>query len=200
MGASPDSPASSGPGPRQRGNRSRIALIGSALIACASLGGCAYDTVGMLASHVTSAEGAWVVDVYSAGAYLHTRADDPGLQIGLGRRSYVFDKRSERELEPGWHYFTAPLPERDAYAQDSRMVGLETTFARNDISVTLGLRARTVMARVKANDSHLYRLLYAPDEPAKTKLEVFEVTGGELACLLCQWSDGRSSRPERRLP
>lgn len=165
------------------------------LLAAGLLGGCAFDTVGLLASRVTSAEGAWVVDVYSAGAYLHTRADDPGLQLGAGRRSYVFDKRDESELTPGWHYFTAPLPDRPSYARDSRSYGLETTFASNDIGFTLGLRATTVMARVAADDSQFFQLTYLPAHPALTKLEIFE-SEGELACISCTWSDERSSQAE----
>jgi hypothetical protein len=159
------------------------------LLAAALLGGCAIDNVGLLASRVTSAEGAWVVDVYSAGAYLHTRADDPGLQLGAGRRSYVFDKRDEHELTPGWHYFAAPLPDRPSYARDSRSYGLDTTFASNDVSLTLGLRATTVMARVAADDSQFFYLTYLPEQPALTKLEIFG-SGGELACLLCQMPNG----------
>ena len=167
------------------------------VLAAALLGGCAFNNVGLLASRVTSAEGAWVVDVYSAGAYLHTRADDPGLQLGAGRRSYVFDKRDENELTPGWHYFTAPLPDRPSYARDSRSYGIDTTFARNDMSVTLGLRATTVMARVDADDSQFFYLTYMPEQPALTRLEIFE-SGGELACASCQWLDGWSS--QRELP
>jgi hypothetical protein len=165
------------------------------VLAAALLGGCAFDNVGLLASRVTSAEGAWVVDVYSAGAYLHTRADDPGLQLGAGRRSYVFDKRDENELMPGWHYFTAPLPDRRSYARDSRSYGLDTTFASDDLSLTLGLRATTVMARVAADDSQFFHLTYLPEQPALTKLEIFE-NEGELACLSCRWLDGSSSQPE----
>lgn len=161
--------------------------------AALSLCGCAYDNVGLLASRVTGADGAWVVDVYSAGAYLHPRADDPGLQFGVGRRSYVFDKQGEQEFKPGWHYFIAPLPERDSYARDSRTLGLDTTFARNDISVTLGLRATTVIARVGAEDSRLYRLRYAPRRPVDTKLEILQVSGGDIACLSCQWPANRVS-------
>lgn len=169
-------------------------------MAAALLGGCAFDNVGLLASRVTSAEGAWVVDVYSAGAYLHTRADDPGLQLGVGRRSYVFDKQDERELTPGWHYFTAPLPDRASYARDSRTLGMDTTFARNDMSVTVGLRATTVMAHLDAADSQFYRLTYRPEHPALTMLEIFKVTGGELACASCQWPSGSSSQPESPSP
>jgi hypothetical protein len=168
------------------------------VLVAALLGGCAFDNVGLLASRVTSAEGAWVVDVYSAGAYLHTRADDPGLQLGAGRRSYVFDKRDEHELTPGWHYFTAPLPDRLSYARDSRSYGLDTTFASNDIGVTLGLRATTVMARVAADDSQFFHLTYLPEQPALTKLEIFE-SGEDLACISCQWRNGWSSQPVQQL-
>jgi hypothetical protein len=175
--------------PVLRGRRLRSVLIACALLA---LSGCAVDNVGLLASRVTSAEGAWVVDVYSAGAYLHTRADDPGLQLGASRRSYVFDKRDEHELTPGWHYFTAPLPDRPSYARDSRSYGLDTTFARNDMSFTLGLRATTVMARVAADDSQFWRLTYAPAHPAMTKLEIQESVGG-TACPSCGLPTARAS-------
>jgi hypothetical protein len=185
MGEALHSCALSDPPTLRRYGRLRCGLAASLLL---SLSGCAFDNVGFLASRVTSAEGAWVVDVYSAGAYLHTRADDPGLQFGIGRRSYVFDKRDEKELTPGWHYFTASLPQRQSYARDSRTLGLDTTFARNDMSVTLGLRATTVMARVDVADSQFYRLTYLPAQPAQTRLEIMQESGGDVACLSCGWS------------
>jgi len=171
---------SSLPTPRPSG-RLRCSLLAWVLL---SLGGCAVDNIGLLASRV--------VDVYSAGAYLHTRADDPGLQFGIGRRSYVFDKRDEKELTPGWHYFTAPLPQRQSYARDSRTLGLDTTFARNDVSVTLGLRATTVMARVDAEDSQFYRLTYLPEQPAQTRLEIMQESGRDVACLSCGGPENRA--------
>jgi hypothetical protein len=190
------------PSPQSRNGGDAVGLIclrqgWGLVLAAALLVGCAFDNVGLLASRVTSAEGAWVVDVYSAGAYLHTRADDPGLQVGAGRRSYVFDKRDEDELTPGWHYFTAPLPDRPSYARDSRSYGLDTTFARNDLSVTLGLRATTVMAQIDANKSHFFHLTYLPGQPALTKLEVFE-REGDLACRSCQWPSDSPSQQEWR--
>lgn len=159
-------------------------LIASLLLF--GLSGCAYDTVGLLASRVTSAEGAWVVDVYSLGAYLHPRGDDPGLQLGASRRSYVFDKREPDELEPGWHYFAITLPERPAYATDTRSLGIEGSFARNDLSLTLGLRGQTMLARIDAEESRFYRLSYTPARPAETSLQVFELPGGEFACVSCR--------------
>lgn len=161
--------------------------LAAALLAL-PLSACAYDTVGTLASRVTSAEGAWVVDVYSLGAYLHPRADDPGLQVGIGRRSYVFDKRAADDLTPGWHYFIASLPERAAIARDTRSLGIETSFARNDIGATLGLYGQTMIAQAGADESRFYRLSYTPARPAETSLQIFTdiVTGGETACATCR--------------
>lgn len=173
-----------------RGRRLRFGLIACALLAAS---GCAFDNVGFLASRVTSAEGAWVVDIFTAGAYLHTRADDPGLQLGVGRRSYVFDKRDGNELTAGWYYFTAPLPDRPSYARDSRSYGLDTTLASDDVGFTLGLRATTVIARVAADDSRFWRLTYAPEHPAITKLEIVQESGGDVACLSCGLPMARAS-------
>jgi hypothetical protein len=161
----------------------RFVRVAAALIAIAALvGGCAIDNAGFLASHVTSAEGAWVVDVYSLGAYLHTRADDPGLQFGAGRRSYVFEKTENNKLTPGWHYFVADLLDARAYAIDTRVIGVDTAFSRNDAGITIGLHGTTTIAQVNEAESLCYRLTYRPEQPERTQLQISEDPTGDAPC------------------
>ena len=140
-------------------------LLGASLVTSA----CALDQMGAIASSVHRADGAWVVDVYSLGGYVRSRADDPGLQLGFGRRSYVFDLRDDQELVTGWHFFSVDLLDRQAVATDSWTVGLEMGLARDDLSANAGLIATTRMARLDASDSVAYALSYRPSQPQATR-------------------------------
>src|ERR1700756_4407346 len=86
---------------------------------------CSVDSYGLVAANVSAADGAVIVDVYSIGANLRTRADDPGISLGAAKRSYVFPAAAGGNLAPGWHYLWASLPERNSVAQDTQSVGLD---------------------------------------------------------------------------
>jgi hypothetical protein len=88
------------------------------------LAGCAIDTLGTLGSRVTHAESAVVVDLYTLGAHLRTRADDRGLTIGLARRSYVFTAERAGDLPSGWHLLRTRLPPVPPIAQHAASLGV----------------------------------------------------------------------------
>lgn len=88
------------------------------------LPGCAIDTLGMLASRVTQAESAVVVDLYTRGAHLRTRADDRGLTMGIVRRSYVFTAESAGALAASRDLLHAPLQPAGAMAQHVASLGV----------------------------------------------------------------------------
>jgi hypothetical protein len=136
------------------------------------LPGCAIDTLGTLGSRVTHAESAVVVDLYTVGAHLRTRADDRGLTIGLARRSYVFAVEDAGNVSPGWHLVWAPLPASAAVAQHVASLGLEARAGPVDYGLTLGLRAATVIARVPRGTDMALALVYTPAHPELTRLQV----------------------------
>jgi hypothetical protein len=136
------------------------------------LAGCAIDTLGTLGSRVTHAESAVVVDLYTLGAHLRTRADDRGLTIGLARRSYVFTAESAGVLAPGWHLLRVPLPPAAAVAQHVASLGLEARAGPVDYGLMLGLRVATVLARAPAGTDVTLALDYTPANPELTRLQV----------------------------
>jgi hypothetical protein len=93
-----------------------VRAVAAAAISGLLVGG-AIDTLGPLGSRVTHTESAIVVDLYTLGAHLRTRADDRGLTIGIARRSYDFTAEGAGVLAPGWHLLRAPLPPAAGLAQ-----------------------------------------------------------------------------------
>ena len=136
------------------------------------LGGCAINTMGTLASRVTPADAAVVIDLYTLGAHLHTRAEDRGLTIGLARRSYVFAVQDAGNISPGWHLVWAPLPSAAAVAQHVASLGFEARAGPVDYGLTLGLRVATVIARVPRGTDIALTLDYTPAHPERTRLQL----------------------------
>jgi len=136
------------------------------------LGGCAVDTVGILASRVTPADSAVVIDLYTVGAHLRTRPGDRGLTMGLARRSYVFAAEDAGNFSPGWHLVWAPMPPVVAVAQHVASLGLEARAGPVDYGLTLGLRVATVIAQVPRGADMALALDYTPSHPERTRLRV----------------------------
>lgn len=141
------------------------------------LTGCAFDNVGLLAAKVTPGDGAYVVDVYSIGAYLRTRPDDPGLLLGASRRSYVFSTTDETPPEPGWHYFFVPIPQKGTWTLDSRSFGVDVRAAVHDAGISLGYQETTILAEVPDSQSTAFVLSYSPDNPAAARLRLCDGEG-----------------------
>jgi len=143
---------------------------------CVTITGCAVGNVGSLAAHVTQADGARVVDLYTVGLYLRTAPDDQGLQLGFGKRTYVFPDHSctpsTYSLEPGWHYFVVPLPDTSAVAIDSRHLGVDLQLGPAEFGITIGLQNTVLMAYIPSDRSLTMQLSYFSGQPAQTYLRI----------------------------
>jgi hypothetical protein len=143
---------------------------GLALLLLPVLSGCAVNGSGTVAAHATTADESVVVDLYALGAQLRTRGDDPGLGIGLARRSYVFAAGGAPELTPGWHYVHVPLPERSALAIYHAQLGLDIYREPDRIGATLGLRSGMRIAPISADQTAVIELDYEPGAPERTRV------------------------------
>lgn len=121
------------------------------LLATVALSGCAIGNVGTLAAKVERTGNVSTVDMYSAGLHLRTRPDDSGAHLGYSHRRYVFF--SDGTLEPGWYIFKAPLPDREAVAQDLMTVGIELSTVAPTAGITLGYSHNRLHARVPVDES-----------------------------------------------
>ena len=113
-----------------------------------------------------------MIDLYTLGAHLRTRAEDRGLTIGLARRSYVFAAEDAGNVSPGWHFVRAPLPRVAAVAQHVVSLGFEARAGPVDYGLTLGLRVATVIARVPRGTDIALTLDYTPAHPERTRLKI----------------------------
>ncbi|MFQ3234972.1 MAG: hypothetical protein ACI9C4_000525 [Paraglaciecola sp.] len=149
------------------------------LMAIVLLNGCAIGNVGTLASKVERSGNVSTVDMYSIGLHLRTRSDDSGAHLGYSHRQYVFD--SESTLQQGWYFFKAPLPEREAVAQDLMTIGVELSIVAPVAGITLGychnkLHTRTpvdgsVYVQFDRINTRVVNVQYCKeDEPCKIKL------------------------------
>ena len=136
------------------------------------LHGCAINSVGTLAARVTHAHAAVVVDLYTLGAHLRTRAEDRGLTIGLGRRSYVFAAEGADKISAGWHLLCAPMPPIAALAQHVASLGLEARAGPAHYGVALVLRGGTVIAQIPRGTDIVLALDYTPADPGRTQLRL----------------------------
>ena len=126
----------------------RVILV---LLAAAVLNACAIGNVGTLAAKVEQTGKVTTVDMYSVGLHLRTRFDDLGTHLGYSHRRYVYV--SESTLEPGWYIFKAPLPDREAVAQDLMTVGIELSTVAPVAGVTFGFSHNKLHARVPIDES-----------------------------------------------
>ena len=148
----------------------RLSLLAFSACAMQILSGCSVDNYGAVVAKVTAAEGSYVIDAFTMGASLRTRADDPGLSLGFDRRSYVYAAEPGDAPEPGWYYFAVPLPASAALVLHSENYGVELRGRTNDAGLTIGYRATTVMAQVPAGESTFRLISYAPGSPEHTRV------------------------------
>jgi hypothetical protein len=152
--------------------RLRLFRAAAAAVVSGLLGGCAINATGALVSRVTPADSAVVIDLYTLGAHVRTRAEDPGLTIGLARRSYVYAAEDAGKISPGWHLLRAPLPAAAAVAQHVASLGLEARVGPIDYGLSLGLRVATLIAPVPRGTDMALALDYTPAHPERTRLRV----------------------------
>ena len=147
-----------------------LSLLAFSVCAAQILSGCSVNNYGAIAAKVTAAEGSYVIDAFTIGASLRTRAHDPGVSIGFDRRSYVYAAAAGAAPEPGWHYFAVPLPASVPLVLHSENYGVEVRNRTSDTGVTIGYRATTVMAQVPFGESTFRLISYAPDDPERTRV------------------------------
>lgn len=149
------------------------------LMATVALSGCAIGNVGTLATKVERNGNVSTIDMYSIGLHLRTRSDDSGAHLGYSHRKYVFDSKST--LEQGWYFFKAPLPDREAVAQDLITVGIELSIVEPVTGIMFGyshnkLHTRTpidrsVYVQFDRNNTRVVKIQYCKeDEPCEIKL------------------------------
>lgn len=142
-------------------------------------GACAVDGLGTTAALSTLADGAVVIDVYAVGAHVRTRSDDLGFGLGVGRRTYIFAASKAEELKPGWSFFWAPLPRREAVALYRSQLGLDIYREADRVGLTLGLRSGAAIAWVPSGQTAIIELDYEPAAPTQTRLRT---CWGESEC------------------
>lgn len=123
-----------------------------------------------MAAEVTQSSDAVVVDSYSVGSWLRTRADDPGLSIGWTRRSYVYSRVAVPNAAPGWHYFAIPLADLPAVVVDARTTGIELRPANREVRLALGYAATTILAQIPNDESVVLAASYQPAHPELTHI------------------------------
>ena len=147
-------------------------IAGATLISF--LGGCAFNSIGLVAARQTDVPGAKVVDIYSLGVHLRTWNHDPGLSFGVNKRSYVFPSLSEDTVKTVWYYGAVRWPKVEPVFTHSRNFGLELNGGMPEIGLTLGYRNRAMLTHIGNNTSIAMQLSYRPGEPEKTKFTFFK--------------------------
>jgi hypothetical protein len=132
---------------RQRANR--LAVASRTVAACLLLSGCSVDGTGFVAGRVTQGDGGYAVQVYSLGAEVSTRGGMPGLTLGYQSTVYVFPDAPDQPAA-GWYVGRVPLATSLAVSTHQEATGLALDLGE-DLALTLGYRARTVMARLPAD-------------------------------------------------
>ncbi len=120
-------------------------------VATVTLSACAIGNVGTLVAKVERTGNVSTIDMYSVGLHLRTRPDDSGAHLGYSHRKYVFDSGSTLEL--GWYFFNAPLPNREAIAQDLMTVGIELSTVAPVAGITLGYSHNKLYTRTQVDES-----------------------------------------------
>lgn len=131
---------------------------------------CSLNGTGTLAAKVTRADGAAIADIYSLGTQLRTVNADSGLTVGYQRRSYVFELKDAEALKPGWYFGHIPLPRNAFVAMDARSYGFELRTPAHEVSLSLGVRATTLLGLIERERDGALWISYTPDDPAATRL------------------------------
>jgi len=150
--------------------RTSITAIAVLLISALTTAGCAVGGVGFMAAKVTSARGAWVVDLHTFGVHVRpTIADDLGFSLGLSRRSYVFATQEVSPLESGWHLLYLPgIPFDRAIVRDTETAGVDVRMAPREAGATLGVLRVTASRPQLVAETSFRSILYMPQYPGLT--------------------------------
>lgn len=144
-----------------------------------ALAGCAPGSAGLVSGEVLKTDGARVIVVRGYGVELRGAPTDAGLTLGYARRTYVYPETAPDLPDPGRYYFWVPQPATAPVAWDGKAIGLDLRAAGSTLGMTLGFRGISVLARIPAGETVVYRLRLIPDDPASTRLRYCE---GENTC------------------
>lgn len=134
-----------------------------------ALMGCSVGGYGLVMARVTHGRGAWVMDVYAAGAQIRPAPDDLGISVGVGRRSYVVANQLATPPGSGWHAVITPRVRGDEVAvRAARTLGLELRLAPPEPGISIGAHGHTA-SRGPSADSDVFReIRYDPTAPELT--------------------------------
>lgn len=157
---------------RTRGGGAMIRM--STRLACGMLPGvallcaCSFNNYGVVAAHVTTGDGAQVVDIHRIGLGLRTYSADSGLSLGYAKESYGYAAGQKAPIPEGWYLFRIPFDLRDPLFMHLVAIGAELRWPGFETGLSLGGIATTLMANVPADQSVRYTASFEPARPAKT--------------------------------
>ena len=148
---------------RARLGRRLLFLAVSSLL----LAGCALGNWGFVVAEVTPAKGGWVLDVYGVGALIRAEMDDdPGLGLGLSRRSYLFASDEVPAPRTGWYLFgVSGVPYEQAALRQATVLGVNVRSGSPVPAVTMGFEQLTITQPLSATGDAFRALRYVPAEP-----------------------------------
>ena len=121
----------------------------------------------MVLAEVTPATRGWVVDVYGVGALLRPAADDdPGLGVGVSRRSYVFASDEVPVPRSGWHLFgVTGVPYDQAVLRQATVVGVNVRSGWPLTGITVGFEQLTITQPADVTGDAFRAVTYVPALP-----------------------------------
>lgn len=155
-------------------------LVALCCVLPAALGGCGINGSGTTIIETIPARGATVIRAKSYGLHLNTGADDAGVSLGLAETLAVYSASrvpAARQAD-GWFRLRSPWPDTEPVVVRRRVLGVELGLNRSKVGVTIGASERTLLARVAPSRSMTRRVLFVPETPELTELEICEEESG----------------------
>lgn len=146
----------------------QISLIFVLLISA----GCSVNDFGVVKTDLVEADGAILYVRAAVGVHIDTRDTQPSLSIGHYKAVHVFAwGESEDHQKAG---LSSELFDDAPQLSSSRVIGGQIKAGRGEMSFTLGMRERVVLARLDRSTSACRLLSYIPASPEETILEMSE--------------------------
>jgi len=157
-----------------RGLKSMMSVL-CCLLPLASAG-CGINGAGTTIIETIAAKGATVIRATSYGLHLNTGADDAGASLGMAETLAVYPaaRVPATGQSDGWFRLQSPWPDAEPVLLRHRVLGVEIGLNQQRIGAAVGLTERTLLARVSAERSLTRRVLFVPDAPELTELELCE--------------------------
>ena len=143
------------------------------LLVAAALAGCAIGPVGAIAGRVTDIDGGWMLEVYTLGAHVRT-GDDPGVDLGAAKRTYLFAQDESVTPRGGWHLLWLPPVSGQAMLRVVESVGIDLHLGHPEPGVTAGFQ-RVAATRPVPMGGDVFREIR------------FSLSSPNEACLSTRW-------------